>query len=290
MKHPTTSHKRKTLYKLLNMGSMQQQHQHRGMKHYEYQVFGGGSRRIGEEYEEEETSQFHHSSSSPSSPASFDRHSHIHSHTHSHIHTTHTTHSNSYNTSTKTPELSSTPKMISQIGGLGVFEFIASYFSRCILEDPHLHEVYGGISKEQAFLLHVGLLLFCVNDNFIQCLSDNYEEDEEALLMIARARENPGLQEQVRLGLMNEPMYFNRVFHHLMEALSVCLCRKSVLLLLSRLAMVRNILQVLHRDQMNYNLATIREHEILSERSESSSSSSSTWSFAYQRSKGATNE
>ena len=150
----------------------------------------------------------------------------------------------------QSPELSSTPKLISQFGGLGIFEFIASYYSQRVLADPLLNMVYGGVSNEQGFVLNVGLLLFCLSDNF-KC-GDKYREE-----MVDKARENPTLIEHCRLGLMKEQYYFDRLFHYLMESVSVCRSRKSILRLVSRFAMLRVILQEL--DQAS--LATIREEE-----------------------------
>ncbi|KAL3934431.1 MAG: hypothetical protein SGBAC_009850 [Bacillariaceae sp.] len=261
MKH-ATGHKK--IYQLLNMREMNQQQQHqqhghqqhghqqhqqyRGMRHYQFQVYGNRYAPAGPygtfDWIEE----------------SIERHA------------------------KSPPELGSTPKLISEIGGLGIFEFIASYFSKRIMEDPALHVVYGEVSKEQGFLLHVGLLLFCVNDDFK--VGDRY-----ASAMAERARENPTLQEHCRLGLMKDNgFYFNRLFHHLMESLSVCRCRKSILRLVSRFSMMRSLLQAMDRT----SLLTIREHEELvsevsSDSDESLSGASSTSSSSFSP-KGATNE
>jgi hypothetical protein len=102
-------------------------------------------------------------------------------------------------------------KLIQQMGGTAVLDFLAIVFSERIAQDPTLQSIYRKFTLKALIQLQKELLLFAFSD------------DQDAFLLDDDASNNNILYCHCKLGLMVDPVYFQLLFHEYVEAICDCI-------------------------------------------------------------------
>jgi hypothetical protein len=111
----------------------------------------------------------------------------------------------------KRPSQATYSKLIRQMGGTAVLDFLAIAFSERIAEDPTLQSIYGELTLKALIQLQKELLLFAFSD------------DQDAFLLNDDASNNNILYRHCELGLMVDPVYFESLFQEYLEAICDCI-------------------------------------------------------------------
>lgn len=107
---------------------------------------------------------------------------------------------------------SSTPRLIQQIGGMGMLDFMAITLSERILKEPELEQVYGKMNLKTLIPLEKELLWFA--------FADHAKQDANA----------PILQKHCACGLMDRPTYFDAFLVEHLQVFYDCIDEEAVLL------------------------------------------------------------